>query len=558
MWFLKTQAGKRSMRAECSSDTVNEIGALGIWTSSRAEASSESVIERMGASWTTNDQKNWLETKRGGFKKAQLQAVLQKFWLLLFSEWLQKWPEELKTTEPLSEEQQKVLSWHIEARKGKLKSWFYRYQLAGDRRQSNQFVKSITKLIGSSTQGSCRLSVVEFFMQTDEQFRADVDAIKSEPVERKLLLTQRKALAAQTLQSKDLEFQTEIAAKARAVCKRMLRKQLLTLRAIEGLSGMFSELLEAVYQVTGWHASVYVGRSDSCINDEVQVYRVRQSAYSACTLTALAASVPTHPALLGPGLLSMLPPSTPLVSTSPSEDLMQVQCTGLAAAVKLQSISVAASSSINTLSTPDLPTSTLPASTSAPSGFTSSFNSDHTQDNADHPLDDSDYPLNEFGLPPLPPHSNADNTDPAGMSPISTWNYHFSHGEIPFSGCPPSFIMASPTVLQFRLPWRAHKDIFMTPASPNSSAGHNIFGVPPQASATVTTAPTTQQGGFEAKHFVQPAPLWAQPGTSVAVPPAFTTPCPVTSNPCSISDAPTPPAVANGKPSTPAAPTPNL
>ncbi|KAF9231028.1 hypothetical protein BU15DRAFT_82904 [Melanogaster broomeanus] len=225
----------------------------------------------MGASWTTDDQKKWLQSKHSGFQKAQLQCLVQQFWPPIFSEWFQQWPEELEnTTEPLNEEQQKVLGRRIEARKGKLRSWFYRYQSLTDRRGgcSTQFSKSITRIIGSNTQGSRGPSAVELFMQTDEQFKADIVQLKSE----------------EALHSKDPEFQKEIASKAKELCKRRADETAANLealrnpddeariRAIDGLSGMFGDLLESVYQLTGWHASVYVGGPDSRINNDIRVY----------------------------------------------------------------------------------------------------------------------------------------------------------------------------------------------------------------------------------------------------------------------------------------------
>ncbi|KAG1830656.1 hypothetical protein EV424DRAFT_1534992 [Suillus variegatus] len=83
-----------------------------------------------GVTWTTPEQKAFLEKYYNPFLEAQLQATVTRFWIPLYAEWFTKWPEVNELfkgqTVPvtLSEEQNIALGKVVDARHKKIRTWF--------------------------------------------------------------------------------------------------------------------------------------------------------------------------------------------------------------------------------------------------------------------------------------------------------------------------------------------------------------------------------------------------------------------------------------------------
>lgn len=75
-----------------------------------------------GATWTTPEQKVFLEQYYNPFLKAQLQGTVSQFWIPLYAEWFKKWPEVNEMFKgqtvpvPLSEEQNVELGKAVDTR----------------------------------------------------------------------------------------------------------------------------------------------------------------------------------------------------------------------------------------------------------------------------------------------------------------------------------------------------------------------------------------------------------------------------------------------------------
>jgi hypothetical protein len=71
-----------------------------------------------GATWTTPEQKDFLETYYSGFPLAQLQAKVSQYWDPIYLEWFKRWPEVLNNpaSDPHTDEN-KVLREALQKRK---------------------------------------------------------------------------------------------------------------------------------------------------------------------------------------------------------------------------------------------------------------------------------------------------------------------------------------------------------------------------------------------------------------------------------------------------------
>ncbi|KAF9228343.1 hypothetical protein BS17DRAFT_763845 [Gyrodon lividus] len=157
------------------------------------------------------------------------------FWSTVSYEFFEKW-HEINEGFPgvmhqcLTTNQQQALGKFVEACKGQIRSWFYHMQSEESKARATDFSKCITKIMGSTIQGTHRPSAVEMFMQTEEFAKvreASEEASESSNENtstRKLQktglgITAMKRLAEVELSSQSKEFQSEIINHAKEECK---------------------------------------------------------------------------------------------------------------------------------------------------------------------------------------------------------------------------------------------------------------------------------------------------------------------------------------------------
>ncbi|KAG1878454.1 hypothetical protein C8R48DRAFT_668551 [Suillus tomentosus] len=239
-----------------------------------------------GASWTTHEQTVWLKSKMDGFRLSQLQGSVSAYLNQLCLEWFVKWPEvgihfkDSTTGIPLTEaeltsDQIKELGKLVKQRKGQLRSYCYRGASSAGRARHTQFTKTITKLMATSTARTRGPTAVEHFLQTD--YKED-SSIKEE------VAAQVENEASKVMAARGEAYVMQMEEQAKAECRRRAERakceleglrnpsDSLKLQYIEGLGGVAGQLLETIFETTGWHGSIYLGGPDPRANGDVRVF----------------------------------------------------------------------------------------------------------------------------------------------------------------------------------------------------------------------------------------------------------------------------------------------
>ncbi|KAG2159204.1 uncharacterized protein EDB93DRAFT_1099616 [Suillus bovinus] len=202
-----------------------------------------------GASWTTHEQTVWLKSKMDGFCLSQLQGSVSAYLNQLCLEWFVKWPEvgihfkDSTTGIPLTEaeltsDQIKELGKLVKQHKGQLRSYCYRGASSAGRACHTQFTKTITKHVDLP---------LEHFLQMD--YKED-SSIKEE------VMAQVENEASKVMAACGEAYVMQMKEQAKAKC----------------LGGVARQLLETIFETTGWHGSIYLGGPDPCANGDVHVF----------------------------------------------------------------------------------------------------------------------------------------------------------------------------------------------------------------------------------------------------------------------------------------------
>ncbi|KIJ12163.1 hypothetical protein PAXINDRAFT_157001 [Paxillus involutus ATCC 200175] len=491
----------------------------------------------MGAKWTSKEQHEFLSLKKSDFMKAQLQLTLKMFWSTVSYEFFEKWPEINErfpgvTHECLTANQQQALGKFVEARKGQIRSWFYHTQREESKARATDFSKCITKIMGSTTKGTRGPSAVEMFMQTEEFVKvreaseeASESSISSEiastskPKKTGPGIAAMKKLAKAELSSQSDKFKLDMINHAKEECKRradVAQAELEALRnpdiaqrvkAIEGLGGMFGQLLETVFEATGWHASVYVGGPDPRVKGDIRVYSFHHG--QALTGSTFRESLPNHhERVVKPFtmfLQALFPgsnasqegtplPSLPTASsatTTPGTPLPSLSTTSSATTTPAPTaVDTPATTAPSTLTiTPPsmtVPLPTIPSPTYAPYTQVGSTllpdllpQTPSASAKTQYQVDVNAFPeseLNEFGLPPLPADPETTEGDDNLLSPISAWNCELALHQGAYT---------SPPRLRhtlFNTSITANSDVLPSPVVPLQAP---VLGLPQQTTAAL-------------------------------------------------------------------------
>ncbi|KAG2073262.1 hypothetical protein BDR04DRAFT_1116418 [Suillus decipiens] len=139
-----------------------------------------------GATWTTPEQREFLETYYSRFLLAQLQAKVSQYWDPIYLEWFKRWPEEdvasknNSASDPHADEN-KVLQEALQKQKQQIRTWFnYRLQRSGCS-AVNSMTKVIQKTLTNKANGTVHtpaeiFSTIAYKEEVQERIQ---DAIKS-------------------------------------------------------------------------------------------------------------------------------------------------------------------------------------------------------------------------------------------------------------------------------------------------------------------------------------------------------------------------------------------
>ncbi|KAG1884886.1 hypothetical protein F4604DRAFT_1952018 [Suillus subluteus] len=233
-----------------------------------------------GSTWTTPEQKAFLEQYYSPFLKAQLQATVSQFWIPLYAEWFKKWPEVDKIfkgqTVPvtLSEEQNIALGKAVNARHKKIRTWFNNRSQKSSKAAVNVMTKSITKLMGSKAKGTRVHSEVEVFSKM--MYKDSVQDVVKKEIEGGALVTKEEKLRGlKELTRKAYEASSN---EVRALCKAKVQEERESkaqvilgglrgggsvrptneqyAKALEECTGPISHFLQAIQNMTGFEWTV--------------------------------------------------------------------------------------------------------------------------------------------------------------------------------------------------------------------------------------------------------------------------------------------------------------
>ncbi|KAG1795284.1 hypothetical protein EV424DRAFT_1353563 [Suillus variegatus] len=252
-----------------------------------------------GASWMSREQSTWLSEKMDGFRLSQLQGNVSTYFSEVNAQWFVKWPEAAVhfkdetgiglTEEQLSKEQHVTLGHHLKQRKAQLHSYFYRNASAVGRARVTHFTKTITKLMGSSTDRTRGPSAVEHFIHTEYQsgtlVKEEIEAhLKNGEYTRQNRMSGLRAEAVKAMAARGEEYVKKMELEAKTECERRAEKAKAELDAlrnpdesarvqyIEGLGAVVGQLLQTIQETTGWYGSIYLGGPDPRAAGDVRVF----------------------------------------------------------------------------------------------------------------------------------------------------------------------------------------------------------------------------------------------------------------------------------------------
>ncbi|KAG1718039.1 hypothetical protein EDB19DRAFT_1838710 [Suillus lakei] len=190
-----------------------------------------------GSSWMTHKQTVWLKSKMDGFCLSQLQGSVSAYLNQLC----------LECNCALTVIEECLLL----------------------------FTKTITKLMATSTARTHGPTTVEHFLQMD--YKED-SSIKEE------VMAQVENEASKVMATRSEAYVMQMEEQVKAECQRRTEKakceleglwnplDSLKLQYIEGLGGVAGQLLETIFETTGWHGSIYLGGPDPCANGDICVF----------------------------------------------------------------------------------------------------------------------------------------------------------------------------------------------------------------------------------------------------------------------------------------------
>ncbi|KAG1829216.1 hypothetical protein DFJ58DRAFT_848820 [Suillus subalutaceus] len=210
-----------------------------------------------GASWMSREQLAWLSEKMDGFRLSQLQGNVSTY---------------------LSEDT--ILS---SARLNYV-SYFYRNTSAAGRARVTQFTKTITKLMGSSTERTHGPTAIEHFLHTEYQsgssVKEDIEShLKSGKYTRQNCMSRLRAEAAKAMTARGQEYMRKMELEAKMECERRAEKAKTELEALcnpdesaHALVPVVGQLLQTIQETTGWYESIYLGGPDPRVAGDVRVF----------------------------------------------------------------------------------------------------------------------------------------------------------------------------------------------------------------------------------------------------------------------------------------------
>ncbi|KAG2065109.1 hypothetical protein BDR04DRAFT_1122081 [Suillus decipiens] len=254
-----------------------------------------------GASWMSCEQSTWLSEKMDGFQLSQLQGNVSTYFSEVNAQWFMKWPKAMVhfkdetgiglTEEQLSEEQHITLGHHLKRCKAisQLHSYFYHNTLAIGHARVTHFTKTITKLMGSSTDHTCGLSAMENFLHTEYQsgtlVKEEIKAhLKNGEYTRQNCMSRLHAEAVKAMTARGEEYVKKMELQAKTECECHAEKakaeldalcnpdELAHVQYIEGLSAVVGQLLQTIQETTGWYGSIYLGGPDLRVAGDVCVF----------------------------------------------------------------------------------------------------------------------------------------------------------------------------------------------------------------------------------------------------------------------------------------------
>ncbi|KAG2140885.1 uncharacterized protein EDB93DRAFT_1105807 [Suillus bovinus] len=189
------------------------------------------------------------------------------------------------TEEQLSKEQHISLGHHLKQCKAisQLRSYFYRNASAVGRARVTQFTKTITKLMGSSTERTRGPTAVEHFIHTEYQsgssVKEDIQAhLKNGEYTRQNHMSGLRVEAAKAMSARGQEYVKKMecehrAEKAKAELEALRNPdELACMQYIEGLSAVVGQLLQTIQETTGWYGSIYLGGPDPRVAGDVRIF----------------------------------------------------------------------------------------------------------------------------------------------------------------------------------------------------------------------------------------------------------------------------------------------
>ncbi|KAG0692998.1 hypothetical protein DFH29DRAFT_881828 [Suillus ampliporus] len=239
-------------------------------------------------SWMTHEQADFLKSKVDGFCLSQLQGEVATYCTNTYWEWFEKWPEVAAhfkddagitlTESQLTNNQMKELGVHIKRRHSQICSYLYCVSMASGRGHVTQFTKTITKIMGTTTNHTRGPSAVEHYIQTEYKANPEV---KAEIRQSRISILYSEAV--KSMAARGEEFVRHMEVEAKIECARRADQVKADLEAIctpteslktqclEGLGGVIGQLLDAIYETTGWHSSIYPGGPDPHMNGEAHI-----------------------------------------------------------------------------------------------------------------------------------------------------------------------------------------------------------------------------------------------------------------------------------------------
>ncbi|KAG0696320.1 hypothetical protein DFH29DRAFT_879425 [Suillus ampliporus] len=232
-------------------------------------------------SWMTHEQADFLKSKVDGFCLSQLQGEVAAYCTNTYREWFEKWPE----VAAHFKDDAGITLMESQLTNDQMKELANMFLFVPGR--VTQFTKTITKIMGTTTNRTRGPSAVKHYIQTEYKANPEVKAeivTQMKNNSNKPHISILRSEAAKSMAAHGKEFIHHMEAEAKIECARHADQAKADLEAIhtpteslktqclEGLGGVIGQLLDAIHETTGWHGSVYLGGPDPRVNGEVRVF----------------------------------------------------------------------------------------------------------------------------------------------------------------------------------------------------------------------------------------------------------------------------------------------